>query len=298
MVLGGQVIYPANQSPVIRAEPIHCFLFDNGSLRAASTLSLRRSARQLSPLLGGPVHAVSLLHSSGVPKEQLDGEPAQLLEPALLAWLAENPQGRAVLLPLFFGPSGALTEYLPERLHAIRSRFPDADLRLAKPLVSPAEADTRIAQALAAAARVTMAEHQLTRPKVLLVDHGSPQPAVSTVRNHLGEQVRTLLSDEASDLAVASMERRPGDEYAFNEPLLATALSKPPYNGGDVVILLQFLSPGRHAGPNGDIAYICDEAARGNRSLRTFMTEPIANDPRVIEVLIQRARETGLYKSL
>lgn len=294
MVLGGQVIYPANQSPVARVEPPRCFLFDNGSLRAASTVSLRRTAARLSEALKIPVNAVSLLHSSGVPTEQLGGVPAQLLEPTLLEWLRVNPQGQAILLPLFFGPSNALTDYVPERLQSIRSKFPSADLRLARSLVSPAEPDTRIAQALATAARRQFSEHDLVRPKVLLVDHGSPQPQVAAVRNHLGEQLGVLLEKEVAEIGVASMERRPGEEYAFNEPLLATALSKPPFDEGNVVILLQFLSPGRHAGPNGDIAYICDEATRGRPSLKTVMTEPIANDPLVVEVLIQRARETGI----
>lgn len=295
MVLGGQVIYPAKQNPGELAGRPHCFLFDNGSLRAASTLSLRRTAALLSVALDAPVRAVSLLHSSGVPPEQLDGVPAHLLEPALLAWLSENPQGQAVLLPLFFGPSNALTDYLPGRLQFVRAKFPHCDLRIARALVSPTEADTSIAEALAAAARMAIAHHALSRPKVLMVDHGSPQSQVAAVRNHLGQQVRELLGSEASEVGVASMERRPGDEYAFNDPMLATALNTPPFNDGDVVILLQFLSPGRHAGPNGDIVYICDEAARGRPSLRTYLTEPIANDPRVIQVLVRRARETGLF---
>lgn len=291
MVLGRQVIYPVNLSPTRKLEQPHCFLFDNGSLRPASTLSLRRTAALLSQKLDTPVQAVSLLHSSGVPKEELGGVAAELLEPALLKWLSLHPEGSAVLLPLFFGPSGALTDYIPERLQAARIKFRHADLRLARCLVDPAETDTRIAQALADAARHTVQLHGLKRPKGILVDHGSPQHRVAAVRNHLATQVRALLGSELTEFQVASMERRPGDEYAFNDPLLASVLGNPPYEQGDVVVVLQFLSPGRHAGPHGDIAEICDEAARGCPALQTYLTEPIAQHPHVVEMLLQRFGE-------
>jgi sirohydrochlorin ferrochelatase len=291
MVLGRQVIYPGILLDVNMAERPHCFLFDNGSLRAASTLSLRRVARVLETKIAAPVTPVSLLHSSAVPADQLEGVPAQILEPALLKWLHERPDGEAILLPLFFGPSGALTEYLPERLATIRAKFPDSRLRLAKWLVDVGERDFRIASALADAARKSIAENQLSRPKVLLVDHGSPQPGVAAVRDFLGAQVRGLLGSSVQSVGVASMERRPGSEYEFNEPLLSFALSRGPFSEGDVVILLQFLSPGRHAGPQGDIAQICEEAQRGNDRLRTYMTEPISADPRVVDVLVQRYQE-------
>ncbi len=72
------------------------FLFDNGSFRAESTRSLRRLAARLTSRLGRPVHAVSLLHSTRVPAEELDGERAALLEPALDAWWTTHPNGVAV----------------------------------------------------------------------------------------------------------------------------------------------------------------------------------------------------------
>ena len=291
MVLGQQVIYPVNLSPLSKVERPHCFLFDNGSLRAASTLSLRRTAALLSEKLDTSVQAVSLLHSSGVSKEQLGGSPAELLEPALLSWLTEHPEGSAVLLPLFFGPSGALMDYVPERLQSVRSKFPRADVRLARCLVDPRETDTRIARALADAARATIQLNALKHPKVLLVDHGSPQHRVATVRDHLGDQIKAVLGSEIAEFNVTSMERRPGPDYAFNDPLLANTLGIPPYAEGDVVVLLQFLAPGRHAGPHGDIAEICDEAARGCSSLQTYLTEPIAHHPFVAEVLLQRYEE-------
>lgn len=89
------------------------------------------------------------------------------------------------------------------------------------------------------------------------------------------------------------MERREGDEFAFNEPLLAKILATAPFDAGEVVVALQFLSPGRHAGPGGDVAEICahaeaDAAARGV-VLRTAMTATLADDPCVDKILARRA---------
>ncbi len=267
-----------------------CFLFDNGSLRAASTLQLRQAAQALALRLGVEVEAVSLLHSSNVLASELGGVAARLLEPAVLDFLEKEPGGTVVMVPLFFGPSGALTDYLPERMTAWRQRFPGATVLLAKELVSVAELDLRVAQALADAARAVIAREALVKPQMVLVDHGSPQKAVTEVRNHLACEVAGLLAQEAAGVTMASMERRAGEAYAFNEPLLERCLRAEPQRTGDVVVLLQFLQPGRHAGPGGDIAEICAAAENECPGLRTWMTEPIGMDRRVIEVLAERYR--------
>lgn len=267
------------------------FLFDNGSIRAESTRSLRRVAAALGLRTGLPVQAVSLLHSSNVPAAELDGEPARLLELALVAHFEAHPDGEAVLAPFFFGPSAALTDYLPARLMRLRERFPGAKVRLAPWLVNVDEADTRVAEVLTGRVRATIAARGWSRPHVVLVDHGSPQPGVAAVRDHLGAQLRERLGDEIGAFSVASMERRDGPEYAFNEPLLETVLRRPPFAQGNVVVALQFLSPGRHAGPAGDLAAICAEAERACAGLRTQMTEPIAGDPLLVDLLAERLEQ-------
>ncbi|MFT3780716.1 MAG: cobalamin biosynthesis protein CbiX [Nibricoccus sp.] len=268
-----------------------CFLFDNGSLRPAATLSLRRTASELAAILGTEVRAVSLLHSSAIDPAQLGGQPAQLLEPALNEYLESHPTAEIVLLPLFFGPSGALTEYVPERVASISKKFPESRLRLAQWLVDCDRPDTRIAEALGASVHRVIAERGLWQPRVVLVDHGSPQKAVTAVRDHLGAQLAQLLADSVFGVAVASMEKRPGPEYAFNDPLLAERLRKPPFDRGDVIVALQFLSPGRHAGPEGDVAKICAAARADQLLLRTHLTGTIASDARVIAVAADRYRE-------
>jgi len=273
--------------------PFACFLFDNGSFRADSTRSLRALAARLGGRLGHPVRAVSLLHSTRVPASELDGEPAQLLEPALDAWFAVEPNGRALLSPLFFGPSGALVDYVPERLAALAQRHPAARAFLAEPLVLPDEEPNELLAILADRVRATMAEKGWQRPRVALCDHGTPLPAVTAVRDRLAAGLARVLGDEVAGVAACSMERREGPEFAFNEPLLETLLTTPPFKMADVVVALQFLSPGRHAGPGGDVAEICSRAEAARSGLRTAMTAPIADDARLVELLARRIERAG-----
>jgi sirohydrochlorin ferrochelatase len=278
-----------NLTPVKTSRQPVCFLFDNGSLRAASTLSLRRIAGWLRVRLDGTdVRAVSLLHSSAIDATELEGEPAELLEPALAAAVARG-ENDFVLLPLFFGPSAALTDYVPERLQALRKKFPDLRVRVARWLVDiTAVDDTSMANILAGGVRRAAADVGWSRPKVVLVDHGSPQRGVAAVRNFLGEQMQPLLGGEVT---VASMERRPEPEFAFTEPLLAGLLRSKNFSQGDVVVALQFLSPGRHAGPGGHIAAICAGAMRAQPGLRIVSTGLVGEDDRLADVLAKRYRE-------
>lgn len=275
-------------TPSVSGPPL-CLLFDNGSLRPASTLALRALARILAARLPARVEAVSLLHSSGVPAAELGGEPARLLEPALAEFFAREPEGRAVLLPLFFGPSAALTDYVPARMEALRARFPAACMVLADCLVHPERDDApELAVMLADRVRAVIAERSLSRPRVVLVDHGTPQPAVTAVRDFLAAGLAAALGGEVAGVAAASMERRPGPDYAFNDPLLEDCLRTPPHDGGDVVVALQFLSPGRHAGPDGDVATICRAAEAKRPGLRTFMTGTLSGDARLADILARR----------
>lgn len=265
-----------------------CFLFDNGSLRASSTRSLRDVATRLETCIGVEVRAVSLLHSSAVPADELDGRPAQLLEPALDSFFQEG--GRtAVAVPLFFGASAALTEYLPGRLAALRAKHAGIRLELARELVRlDRREDTRIAQLLADEVRKVLQVRRLEQPSVLLVDHGSPQRKVTEVRERLGEGLRSLLGPEVGTVGTASMERRDGEEFAFNEPLLEAALRHAPFNTGHVVLALQFLSPGRHAGPEGDLVRICERAQIEQPGLQVHFTQPLTGHPGLVPVLTER----------
>lgn len=260
-------------------------LVDNGSLEPAATLALRGLAVRLSGRLGRPVAPVSLLHSSGLDPKNLNGEPAEILFPALERRLAAG-QNDFILVPLFFGPSRALTEYLPENLARLRAKFPALRLKIAPPL--HAARDNRLAQILAQHVRDALDSSNDAR--VALVDHGSPVEAVTAVRNELARQVAGLLGSRVTAVTPTSMERRAGPEYDFCNPLLADRLAEPPWNAGRVVVAMQFLLPGRHAGPEGDVAKICRAAEATHPALKTQMTRLVAEHPLLIDILADRWR--------
>lgn len=271
-----------------------CFLFDNGSLRPDSTLSLRAMAVVLEERLKVEVRAVSLLHSSGVDPATLGGQPAELLETAIAAQLEREPSRPIVALPFFFGPSGAVTSYLPPRLEALRRRFPGAQITVGRHLAP--DGDKRsydlLARALEAEVRkIAISADCPDGAPVVLVDHGSPLREVTEVRNRLAEALQGRLGGRFP-VGSASMERRPESVYDFNEPLLARRLGLTPWNRGDVIVALQFLSPGRHAGAGGDIAQICAAAEANQPGLRTHITETIGRAPELVEILTSRFAET------
>jgi sirohydrochlorin ferrochelatase len=260
-------------------------LVDNGSLEPAAILSLRAIAQRLAAALNRTVEPVSLLHSSAVPADQLGGTAAEILEPALERRLRAGMTDFLVV-PLFFGPSGALTDYLPRRVAALREKFPQLRVRMAAPLVDPGDpADQRLAAIMEDRVRAVLAGSPAA---VILVDHGSPQRAVAAARDHVATQLRALLGPAVRGVVAASMERRPGPEYAFADPLLAAAFDQPGFDTGSVVVALLFISPGRHAGGNGDVAQICAAARERHPGLHPVMTELVGSHPGLISILVDR----------
>ncbi len=265
------------------------FLVDNGSLRPQATHSLRRVAAALSETLGETVQAASLLHSNKIPAEEVDGIPAITLGPAAER-SAEAGATEIIVLPFFFGPSKALTGYLPERMAALQARFLNVSVRVAQPLVDElGNNDLRLAQLLADNVRAQLPGQGAA--KVALVDHGSPIPDVTAVRNRLAGQLSVLLGDDVRCVAAASMERRDGDEYRFNEPLLERLLDTPEFSSGHVVLAMLFLSPGRHAGEGGDIAEICAAAEQRHPGLRVRPTALVGEHPAIVDILATRLRQ-------
>jgi sirohydrochlorin ferrochelatase len=260
-------------------------LVDNGSLEPAATIALRGLAERLSNRLGLPVEPVSLLHSSAIDAQLLGGRPAEILVPALERRLAAG-QNEFTLVPLFFGPSRALTEYLPENLARLQRKFPALRVKIAAPLHAPG--DDRLAQILLQHVRDELGSFKAGR--VVVVDHGSPVEAVTAVRNELARQVAALLGTPVAAVAPASMERRAGAEFDFCNPLLADLLADPVWQAGRVIIAMQFLLPGRHAGPAGDVAKICQAAEAAHPGLKTRMTKLVAEHPLLIDILADRWR--------
>ena len=264
-------------------------LVDNGSLRAQATLNLRRLAHALSQATGEAVEAASLLHSYKIPSEQLDGHKAVTLGPLAERYAAQGAT-ELLILPFFFGPSQALTRYLPERLAEVQASYPQLAVKVALPLVDSQEAvDLRLVKLLADNVRERMAGQ--SQPKVVLVDHGSPIPEVTAVRNYLAGQLSVLLADEASCVTFACMERRDGEAYRFNEPLLEDLLASPMLAHSEVVLSMLFLSPGRHAGEGGDIAEICEQAMARSPGLNVVTTRLVGENDAIVDILATRLQQ-------
>ena len=118
---------------------------------------------------------------------------------------------------------------------------------------------------------------------VLLCDHGSPIPEVTACRNALAKDLREHFRLESDELIACSMERREGAEYDFNEPLLEDALQSAK---GEAVILMLFLLPGRHAGPDSDVATIAKEHAPAG--LRWKLSPLLGDNPFLASLLEKR----------
>ena len=89
------------------------FLVDNGSLRPQVTFFLRSLADALAKRTVLRIEAVSLLHSHKIAADKLNGVPATIVKRRLRECLAAG-QRDFIFLPLFLGPSLAVTDYLPQ----------------------------------------------------------------------------------------------------------------------------------------------------------------------------------------
>ena len=250
-------------------------LMDNGSLRAEATLQLRVLAKELSARLERPVSPVSLLHSGKVNQAKLGGMRAQTLVPFLRAQ-RELGIHRFIVLPLFFGPSGALVDYLPKRIQNLQDDdWPELEVRVAATLVH--ESDNRIAKIMAKLVREKITECGWMKPAVAMCDHGTPAKIVNEARELVVSQLKILLGDAVSVIKSCSMERRDGTEYNFNEPLLERLLGTADFDR-QVVISMLFASPGRHAGEEGDVAQICEGARNNFAQLETALTSLVGTE--------------------
>ena len=251
-------------------------LVDNGSYEPAATLGLRDLAKGVGELIGQEVRPVSTMHSTKIDPALLGGQPAVIFEHAVQQAKADGID-ELVVLPLFIGPSRAITEYLPKV-------FADAQpgamkLSMREPLFG--DNGVELTGMLADNLRAT--GWTKGSGTVLLCDHGSPIPEVTACRNALAASLRKKLGLKPEELIACSMERREGAEYDFNEPLLEHALQDAK---GDAVILMLFLLPGRHAGPDGDVATIAKEHAPAG--LRWKLSPLLGTHPALPALLFRR----------
>ena len=265
------------------------YLIDNGSLRPQATFSLRSLAAALSKRVGVTVQAVSLLHSHKIDSAKLDGIPATIVKRRMREALAEGKRD-FVLLPLFLGPSRAITDYVPEVLDELHKESGDFNVTIADTLCGPSveQPDPRLAELLADHVRSHLDSADSARPMVTLVDHGTPAPIVNQLRNTVASQLKMLLGDEVAGVIASSMERRDGPEFDFNEPLLERLGEVIEAGATSLIVAMFFLLPGRHAGEGGDVAEICEglREQSGFESIRT--TALLGEHPGLVEILADR----------
>ena len=263
-------------------------LVDNGSMRAAATLSLRAIAARLSEASGRPVHPVSLRHAEKIDPDELNGTPAQVLERFLRHSLTQGLR-EYIVLPLFFGRSRAVNVFIPELVEQLTQEFGPFDLRMADVLSPMPDGEPLLADILAENVARAHEAMGTVADCVVVVDHGSPVPEVTAVRARVTMMLRERLADGIL-LRQAVMERRKGVEYDFNGQLLGDLLDACVPQGGSAVVVLamMFISPGRHAGPGGDIEAICAEARARNPGLRLTVSSLVGEHPLLIDILKSR----------
>lgn len=260
---------------------IKYFLVDNGSLNPEATLNLRRIAKALSGKTGLPIRPVGLMHSHKVDAQKLDGVAAETME-SLLQSEECREWKHVVMIPLFFGPSLAITDWLPRKLKQWQAEDSTRSFRILPCLHSLG--DDRIARALTERTLDSISAHHYKKPVVTLVDHGTPLPEVNQIREDIGQQMKALLSAEISGFSTCSMERREGSEYNFNDPLLEDKLRELAAEKVEQVVVAQlFLSPGRHAGKGGDLEEICSFFSGS-----VARTELLGMHPLILEILAER----------
>jgi sirohydrochlorin ferrochelatase len=256
-------------------------LMDNGSVKAEATLQLRQLAAQLSAASGHRVEAVSLRHADRISPAQLGGCAAHTLQPYLSQQLQAG-QKNFIIIPLFFSLSGALTQYLPSQIEHLQQQFGVFDCTLADVIYPLPEGEPRLVELMWQALA-----HSVARD-IIVLDHGSPDPQVTAVRRHLTRQLSNRLSPDRV-IEEAVMERRESAEYDFNGELLETLLQRKARQGvTEILLLLQFLLPGRHAGAGGDIEQICRRVEAQFPSLNIRVSDLVARNPLLLSILLSR----------
>ncbi|MFO8025729.1 sirohydrochlorin chelatase [Thiohalophilus sp.] len=259
-------------------------LVDNGSKQPDATLYLRCLAAQLSEHTGKKIHPVSLQHSNAISAAELAGTPADVFHAFLRAQLDQGER-EFVVVPLFFGVSRAITSFIPDEVSELQAEFPDFTVKVAPVIWPLPEGEPRLAQIVSDHIRQAT-EGSGSDNHVVLVDHGSPTPAITEVRRHIA---RMLEEQHAMSVGQAVMERREGKEYDFNGELLASWLAEQAGQGVDsIIVAMLFFLPGRHAGPRGDVQKICDNVVKDYPRLNYVITPLISSHPLLLDILRDR----------
>ena len=270
-----------------------CLLVDNGSLRPEAIFSLRRVAQKLSIETEFEVLPVGLLHSNKIKPSDLDGIKAETIGTFLTSPRGKNEKF-LLILPLFLGPSRGITEWLVSRLKEWKREEKGRSYKVLDCLHK--DGDPRLAIAMADQVNNLIDREKLSDPRVAMVDHGTPILEVNRVREDVGEHLRKILSLTDNEFSTCSMERREGDLYSFNEPLLERLLIKWGQEGiQEVVVALFFLLSGRHAGKGGDLVKICKYASSLFPQMNIYQTNPLAEHDIIFSILKEKLEKFNTH---
>jgi sirohydrochlorin ferrochelatase len=115
---------------------------------------------------------------------------------------------------------------------------------------------------------------------VLLVDHGSRRPEANALVEGLA---RALRSELGRIVEVAHLEAAtPSIEQGIDACVAGGAV--------EITVLPCFLALGRHV--KQDVPALARKAAARHRGVRVRVAEPIGTHPKVVEILLERLRET------
>ena len=270
-------------------------LADNGSVRAPATLQLRSLAKSLSEETHKEIVPVSLKHADRIPLEKIDGKAARVFNEFMIEQLSAGER-EFLLLPLFFGESKALTSFIPDELHLLEEKFGAFKFEIAPVIYPLPEGDSQLASIVHDHLISTTKNNDHSMANIVLVDHGSPIPRITAVRQHIAQAVQSKLP-EGITLEEAVMERREGKEYDFNGSLLTDwLLAKACAGETHASVILMFFLPGRHAGVGGDIADICNAVMEKYPNFKIAISPLIAEHPKLLTILANRLQSTFIQK--
>jgi hypothetical protein len=258
-------------------------LIDNGSLESAAHRNLRNLAAAVGARAGIPLAAVSWKHSDRIPASELGGESAWTLAPWVRSQVA-NGEREFVFAPFFVSPRGAVGSALREDLAALAMETGGFEY------VFTAGLSDELAAIVIDRIDEAIASRGLHRPSVIVVDHGGPSAVSAELRDRIAAEAFAALGDGIGPVFAASMESPEGSACSFNRPLLSEILSSPALAAADTVVAPLFLAPGRHAGPDGDLARIARAAEVRRAGLRCHFAGLVGTHAGVPEIISRSLR--------
>ena len=147
----------------------------------------------------------------------------------------------------FFGPSLAITDWLPKKLTEWKNQGTHRNFEIL-PCLHQA-GDQRISKAILDYTFKMINKSKMDRPFVALVDHGTPLRSVNQIREEIGSQMKERLKGLLKVLPLAAWKEGRVASMTLMILSLESLIKELEEKKIKKLVLAQlFLSPGRHAG--------------------------------------------------